>query len=98
MSENKHTPGPWHVCGNDNGPGERYLHIGAKSSMMVLASMNEVHTDTVANARLMAAAPDLLRAAQRALNVIRHTTGATATSGNVVGALESAIAKAEAAQ
>lgn len=68
MADAKHTPGPWHVSGEDVGRAQHYLHIGAKSSPMVLASMNEIHTNTPANARLIAAAPELLEALQRAVH------------------------------
>jgi hypothetical protein len=52
-------------------------------------------TATSTNARLIAAAPDLLAAAKKALNFIENTEnefGATLQSGNV---LRAAIAKAE---
>ena len=61
-TETKHTAGKWYVSGTDKGPARRHLHIGAEGSPMVLASMNHVHTDTVANAALIASAPDLLAA------------------------------------
>lgn len=57
----QHTPGPWNISGVRDGGG-LWLHIGAAGSPMVLASMNEVHADTEANARLIAAAPELLEA------------------------------------
>jgi len=56
---NAHTPGEWHVTGKRDING-KHLHIGCKGSMMALASLNAVHIDTEANARLIAAAPDLL--------------------------------------
>lgn len=72
------TPGPWHVTGTINRrAGEANLHIGAASSLMVLASMNEVHTDTEANAALIAAAPALYEELDRlckALNARGYTT------------------------
>ncbi|MEL7966341.1 hypothetical protein AAG587_08190 [Vreelandella neptunia] len=59
MSELKATPGPWHLTGRDDGPGAYYMHIGAASSPMVLAHMNECHAQSKANAYLMAEAPDM---------------------------------------
>lgn len=50
-----HTPGPWHISGTH----PRNIHIGAMSSPMVLASMNDCHAHTPANARLIAAAPEM---------------------------------------
>lgn len=48
----------------------------------------------VANARLIAAAPDLLSAARRALNVLR-TQGESVRPGNVLGSLQAALTKAK---
>lgn len=52
----KTTKGPWYVTGNR--PGN--IHIGSMSSPMVMASMNPIHIDTPANARVMAASEQLL--------------------------------------
>lgn len=60
MTTAAHTAGQWYVTGRRDING-KYLHIGCKSSMMVLASLNPVHIDTEANARLIAAAPELLK-------------------------------------
>jgi hypothetical protein len=49
---------------------------------------------TEGDARLYAAAPDLLRAAQRALNVLKATGGNTVQPGNVLDALDKAIRRA----
>ena len=77
MSAPRWTPGPWHVTGKDEGPGKRHLHIGAKTSMMCLASMNEAHIDTPANAYLMTAAPDFAAAAASLIEAWdARTTGA----------------------
>jgi hypothetical protein len=59
-----HTPGPWHVDGVRDING-RHLHIGAEGCVLSLASLTPTHVDTEANARLIAAAPDLL-ASERA--------------------------------
>lgn len=45
------TPRPWSVTGY-----EQHLHIGGTGSMMVLASMNQHHKDTPANAAFLIAA------------------------------------------
>ena len=57
MDKIKHTRGPFHISGTG-----RNLHIGSQHSPMVLASLNEVHVETPANAQLFAAAPDLATA------------------------------------
>jgi len=57
-----HTAGPFHISGTDDGPGERCLHIGAAKSVTVLASLNPSHPDTLANAALFVASPDLVTA------------------------------------
>lgn len=45
-----HTKEPWHVSGRG-----KHLHIGAMTSPMVLASMNDVHTRSEENARRIVA-------------------------------------------
>jgi hypothetical protein len=78
----QHTPGPWRVSGKAT--------INAGRSW--IASVSTSNRD--ANARLIAAAPDLLAAAQGALNYIENTEselGITLYSGDW---LRAAIAKA----
>ena len=71
MSEGKHTPGPWHFTeGGSQKKGDYYAHIGAETSMTILASMNEHHPAAGANARLIAAAPEMLEALVTALPYI----------------------------
>lgn len=93
-----HTPGPWAVCTVAPNP---YWFVGRSigaanpndgrriCDLPVLAS-NDMN---VANGRLIAAAPELLYAAKRALNVLK-AQGETPTKGNVLGALQFAIDKA----
>lgn len=50
--KHKTTKRPWHVSGFVDGSG-KYLHIGSMSSPMVLASMNDCHTETEGNAKLI---------------------------------------------
>lgn len=64
----KFTPGPWYLNGTDKGPGQYYMHIGAKGSPMNLASINECHTQSIANSHLIAAAPDLYEALKEIMN------------------------------
>ena len=58
--ENKHTPGPWHVINEWNVSGPEYEV--ANGSIMVRDD-----DESAANARLIAAAPDLLKALEIAL-------------------------------
>lgn len=62
----KHTPGPWEFCGNDSLP---ILHVYAPDHRNVFNGERPLE-EQEANARLTAAAPDLLEAAKRAEKVI----------------------------
>ena len=80
----KHTAGPWNVYGDDK------TLIGAKDGKMMLAKTNHRHIcqewsrtveEAQANARLIAAAPELLAALEQLTekteraNTIRHSGG-----------------------
>lgn len=81
---NKHTPGPWTYAGTGG-------HIGSPDRLRV-ADVNslEIDSDTrQANARLIAAAPDLLALAEA---VAAHFGGTDAPLG---AAARAAIAKAK---
>lgn len=59
----KHTPGPWEV--DESGPRTAIIgHVvnqrGGARSYSVVATMNDDNWETEANARLIAAAPELL--------------------------------------
>jgi hypothetical protein len=81
-AQEEFTPRPWEISGYSDINGH-YLHIGAPSSFTVLASMNDTHPATIANARLIAAAPELYEAlkavngiiAEAALEGFRHDVG-----------------------
>lgn len=100
--EAKHTPGPWKVVRDRGGhwgmvdvegPG-----VGGRMVVGFLSASNaDYHQGVriVADANLIAAAPDLLKAAKRALSVLK-ATGESVRPGNALGALQDAIAKAEA--
>lgn len=72
MNDAKHTPGPWGLCESDalfiEGPRK-----GAERPLAVIRSRNgydDLPTpEDLANAALIAAAPDLLAAAQKAYTV-----------------------------
>ena len=101
---NTHTPGPWVVESlPDEGPS---IHTGGSGIARRIAGVDvggwkrTTLADAEANARLIAAAPDLLEALQAIAHFI-HTTsaaegGASKYSANVVAAdmVRAAIAKA----
>jgi len=89
-----HTPGPWEWDAGiipPDGP-ERYADIYADDEI-IIASFNDQIPEGRANARLIAAAPDLLKAAKRALVTLK-AQGESIRPGNVLGALEAAIKSA----
>lgn len=63
MSENKHTPGPWSV-GNPPDGTRGYVYCGdVTGSAVAQVKFSQVHRteqETDANARLIAAAPEML--------------------------------------
>ncbi len=99
-----HTQGPWHVgAGNGEGSifsdnGRTRLEIGGTtlySIAQITRGWNEVEDE--ANARLIAAAPELLEACMVALAAIKSEyplEHGNPTIGRAWGTLESAIAKA----
>jgi len=94
----KHTTGPWRMTPDDFGdytiqPQHEELAIAAvvNGEMRRIGGQSGEHE---ANARLIAASPDLLKAAKRALVTLK-TQGESVRPGNVLGALEAAIQKAE---
>jgi len=110
----KHTPGPWRVITDDDEylPGEMsdFIDIGhcCFSAHAVTALQKNYNHDSaeehLANARLIAAAPDLLEALSDTLAALQVASNAQEKSGDIVGASETqfklrraraAIAKAE---
>lgn len=67
MSESKFTPGPWHY-GEDNA---RRLEVSTEKKQIARINVAFMDGDAEANARLIAAAPDLLKACISALYAIR---------------------------
>ena len=106
MSEVKHTPGPWAVeYGLTNDPEKYTPGIDAKHGFSILMfgikSQNEecgIRGRTIgeqeANARLIAAAPELLGALQAMLNI----TDFHELYGNTTDRARAAIAKATGGQ
>lgn len=67
MTEAKHRPGPWQACNYD---GRCRVILG--DDMRIAVVLGD-HDESAANARLIAAAPDLLEALERCLNFIENT-------------------------
>lgn len=85
-----HTPGPWTV----NGFGGSF-EVLCRTRDGVAVSAGEIPKDGIANARLIAAAPDLLEAAKDALYTLDRLPADTVTAPGVSRSLRAAIAKAE---
>lgn len=91
------TSGPWELVPerteNDNFASSIYGPAGDHDGILIArADQNGAFP---ADALLLAAAPELLAAAKRALAVLK-ATGESVRPGNALGALEAAIAKATA--
>ena len=74
--ETKHTPGPWMIAESD----ERFVYaLNEKGFNRFCAQVQDAHTDISelqANARLIAAAPELLEALNRAVMNYGHVMNA----------------------
>lgn len=73
MSETKFTPGPWMVSDEVHGKGEGIVHIKAKYEEIAVSWRNAINGDYdefLANAHLIAAAPDLYEALSLLLSQI----------------------------
>lgn len=85
----KHTPGPWHAAG------ARYVYADAKSpvhapiaEVLPRPSRSQDATDErSANARLIAAAPDLLAALRLAFDIMSEEYGALPSAAREWAAL-----------
>ena len=92
MSEVKHTPGPWRYE-PQNGSPTTGQHMISGSKPGYLAEVRDCGSgDVVANAHLIAAAPDMLEALKAALSLIEI---AIPFDGEVNRMVRNAIAKAE---
>lgn len=105
MSAPKHTPGPWtattRITGDEISPEETHVELIRKPGVMGQESIKGiclVHSWGIrdaehhANARLIAAAPDLLEALVEARDVIDSKIGLTDA---ILDQIRAAIARAE---
>jgi hypothetical protein len=90
MSTNRFTPGPWHVSGIRHsgdlriGPDTRLHAVGPDGDAVCMVFFDMETGTGWFDARLIASAPDLLEAAEQALNFIENTEselGITLESG-----------------
>ena len=96
MTQEKHTPGPWRV-----GPFEG--HVESESGRFICSAMgttaspdpgDTIRNENLANAALIAAAPELLEAARLMVEAATDPTLCPEDYERFVDRLESAIAKA----
>jgi hypothetical protein len=90
MSKAKHTPGPWEVNYRRVSPVN-----GIKDGKIDICHVYGDEWVEIANARLIAAAPDLLAAAKQAAESIDHFATTDGPSGYAYRILREAIRKAE---
>jgi hypothetical protein len=89
---NKHTPGPWEA--NKYGSRAAHWQVDKTDSERVIASMTRGE-DAEANARLIAAAPELLEALEGILFELGLNGGATPPDSDPCKLARAAIAKAK---
>lgn len=98
----KHTPGPWRICGNDRG-GCKCGNVWSKKHDFVVAraisklsygQLDEGCSEetAVANARLIAAAPDLLAALEKIVEIEREERDCFAANAEMANVAIEAIA------
>ena len=91
----KHTPGPWKV--EQRFSGNRFIHSDNSQSPICGVSFVGIGIEvdeSKANADLIAAAPELLEAADAAIDAIADERADAAYKAEVVAMLRAAIAKA----
>lgn len=92
MSITKHTPGPWRLERVEFDAGKTTIY---DQSGTALAS-TEGFINSIPNARLIAAAPELLVALKEALRFVKNNTEDFYMAGHrLIEQIEKAIAKAE---
>lgn len=93
-----HTPGPWLVVGTPRDhEGDAYVAIQTPAGAFDLIAPGVMRDRHAANARLIAAAPDLLAALRACVACgALERSGADANAANAAVRARAAIAKAEA--
>lgn len=90
MSE--HTPGPWHVCANSD---DGRTVIRDATGFAICSEWHFLSRPSVANAHLIAAAPDLLAACKSMSACCGPASGWDGETNRCLLLIEAAIAKAE---
>ncbi len=90
MSAHKHTPGPWRTAGAQNN-GAILVRGSEATSEVAIALQNDRRYSAEANARLIAAAPELLEAA---MAFVAPFDGIEVVKGSDIAKARAAIAKA----
>ena len=75
--DSKHTPGPWYLASTDNGA-QAHLQTSARETDTYIALIDTMDTEQDANARLIAAAPELANA----LDALRDASTIVLTEWN----------------
>jgi hypothetical protein len=96
-----HTPGPWELMHAEHGQHVEVVVNGGHIAVVFSGSFRDGSTGE-ANANLIAAAPDLIEACEKALNLIDGAgvllASMSAERSRAVEALRAAVAKAEGGQ
>lgn len=99
MSESKHTPGPWMMATRPSSI-VGWPVVAPYAMGRSVCNVTAGHDESAANARLIAAAPDLLAALKDAREtIIQHVNSrgseAEGSSADWVAEIDAAIARAE---
>jgi len=99
MKESKHTPGPWSVIGMVSGHVQKIVTCDAHGNTAANIATLDIQDSKIkkSNARLIAAAPELLASLERSLERLNAANAArTEKQGRfMVSDIEAAIAKAK---
>ena len=92
-----YTPGPWHIRNEKDNQGYRGVAVQSADGLCVANIVMDLHDREQANARLIAAAPDLLAALKLAFVQLQGKCGAPFRDlvPTTWRQMEAAIAKAE---
>ena len=92
----QHTPGPWKVKAHSTAvlAGRKQICSNVNAASVLPVNIVEDHKIAEANARLIAAAPCLLKALQKFVLKHRHTYGLDGAWDEEITMAEKAIAKA----
>jgi hypothetical protein len=88
----RHTPGPWKIDGVKDDP-ERNVIIRDATGWQVALTRHFGVLETVANAKLIAAAPEMLEALEAAISFVAEFSGPK--TDKLKTKITAAIAKAE---